>query len=84
MPRRLAFFVVALSATAVAAQTPQRPALNIPALVVPGRDAFHATSAARYLEECLPKSEYWDIAVADQTEANVPARLLEFLDRCAI
>ena len=35
MPRRLAFFVVALSATAVAAQTPQRPALNIPA-PVPG------------------------------------------------
>ena len=55
--------------------------LNIPALIVPGRDAFHATSAARYLEECLPKSEYWDIPVADQTEANVPARLLEFLDR---
>src|SRR5262249_35614863 len=29
--------------------------LDIPALVVPGRDAAHATSAARYLEECLPK-----------------------------
>jgi pimeloyl-ACP methyl ester carboxylesterase len=28
--------------------------LDIPALVVPGRDAAHATSAARYLEECLP------------------------------
>jgi hypothetical protein len=55
--------------------------LNIPALIVPGRDAFHATSAARYLEECLSKSEYWDIGVADQTEANVPARLLEFLDK---
>jgi hypothetical protein len=56
--------------------------LNIPAFVVPGRDAFHATSAARYLEECLPKSEYWDIPVADQTEANVSSRLLDFLDRC--
>ena len=38
--------------------------LDIPALVVPGRDASHATSAARYLEECLPSSEYWDVPVA--------------------
>jgi pimeloyl-ACP methyl ester carboxylesterase len=53
--------------------------LNTPALIVPGRDAFHATSAARYLEECLPKSEYWDVPVAEQTEANTPARVLEFL-----
>jgi pimeloyl-ACP methyl ester carboxylesterase len=53
--------------------------LDIPALVVPGKDNSHATSAARYLEECLPKSEYWDIAPAEQTPANVPARLLQFL-----
>jgi pimeloyl-ACP methyl ester carboxylesterase len=54
--------------------------LNIPALIVPGRDKTHATSAARYLEECLPGGEYWDVAVADQTEATVPGRLLQFLD----
>jgi pimeloyl-ACP methyl ester carboxylesterase len=54
--------------------------LEIPALVVPGRDAAHATSAARYLEECLPRSEYWDIAVAGQTEATAPARVLHFLE----
>jgi pimeloyl-ACP methyl ester carboxylesterase len=53
--------------------------LDIPALVVPGKDNSHATSAARYLEECLPKSEYWDIAPAEQLETNVPARLLQFL-----
>lgn len=53
--------------------------LDIPALIVPGKDNSHATSAARYLEECLPQSEYWDIAPADQTEANVPDRLLQFL-----
>ena len=53
--------------------------LVIPALVVPGRDKTHATSAARYLEECLPKAEYWDAPVADQTAATAPARLLEFL-----
>src|SRR5919106_387861 len=48
--------------------------LDIPALVVPGRDASHATSAARYLEECLPRAEYWDVPVADQTNATVPSR----------
>jgi pimeloyl-ACP methyl ester carboxylesterase len=55
--------------------------LDIPALIVPGRDKTHATSAARYLEECVPGAEYWDVAVADQTEATVPPRLLRFLDR---
>jgi pimeloyl-ACP methyl ester carboxylesterase len=52
---------------------------NIPALVVPGADASHATSAARYLAECLPKSDYWDMAVDGQTEAATAARLLDFL-----
>ena len=54
---------------------------QIPALVVPGNDAAHATSAARYLHECLPQSEYWDVPVAEQTDANTPARLLEFLQK---
>jgi pimeloyl-ACP methyl ester carboxylesterase len=53
--------------------------LDIPALVVPGHDASHATSAARYLEECLERSEYWDVPVEAQTEETAPARLLEFL-----
>ena len=55
--------------------------LAIPALVVPGRDESHATSAARYLEECLPGSEYWDVPVAAQTQETAPARLIQFLDR---
>ena len=55
--------------------------LDIPALIVPGRDIAHATSAARYLEECLPVSEYWDILPDEQNEDNVPARVIEFLDR---
>lgn len=54
--------------------------LEIPALIVPGRDASHATSAARYLEECLPKSEYWDVLPEGQTEQTAPARVLQFLD----
>jgi pimeloyl-ACP methyl ester carboxylesterase len=55
--------------------------LDIPAFIVPGRDASHATSAARYLEECLPKSEYWDVPVEQQTEENTPARVMEFLGK---
>jgi pimeloyl-ACP methyl ester carboxylesterase len=53
-------------------------------LDVPGHDATHATSAARYLEECLPKSQYWDVPVDSQTEANAPARLLEFLSAAQV
>jgi pimeloyl-ACP methyl ester carboxylesterase len=53
--------------------------LQIPALVIPGHDASHATSAARYLEECLPGSQYWDALPDAQTEQTAPARLLEFL-----
>jgi pimeloyl-ACP methyl ester carboxylesterase len=52
---------------------------EIPALIVPGNDAAHAVSAARYLQECLPRSEYWDAPVPDQTDANTPARVMEFL-----
>jgi hypothetical protein len=55
--------------------------LDIPALVIPGHDASHATSAARYLEECLPRVEYWDVPVAGQTEESAAPRLLEFLDK---
>jgi hypothetical protein len=65
--------------TAPGAEPEELFQVSIPALIVPGRDASHATSAARYLEECLPKAEYWDVAVADQTEQSVPSRLLEFL-----
>jgi pimeloyl-ACP methyl ester carboxylesterase len=53
--------------------------LDIPALIIPGCDAAHATSAARYLEECLPRADYWDMPVAGQTEEATPARVLAFL-----
>ena len=54
-------------------------ALQIPALVIPGKDESHATSAARYLEECLPLAEYWDVVPGEQSEQATSARLLEFL-----
>ncbi len=52
---------------------------DIPALVVPGDDASHATSAARFLQECLPRSQYWDMPVAAQTEQATAPVLLDFL-----
>jgi pimeloyl-ACP methyl ester carboxylesterase len=54
-------------------------ALEVPALVVPGDDANHATSAAVYLAECLPRAEYWDALPPEQTAETAPARVLEFL-----
>jgi len=56
---------------------------TIPALVVPGRDESHATSAARYFEECLPKAQYWDALPEAQTAEAAPRRLLEFLAHAA-
>lgn len=55
--------------------------LNVPALIVPGEDASHARSAARYLQECLPRSEYWDVPVASQTSSASTATVLDFLAR---
>ena len=57
--------------------------LEIPALIIPGQDASHATSAARYLQECLPRSEYFDVPATEQSEQNVPARVLEFLNKAS-
>jgi pimeloyl-ACP methyl ester carboxylesterase len=54
--------------------------LDIPALIVPGQDASHAPSAARYLQECLPRAEYWDVPVREQTAEIAPPRVLVFLD----
>ncbi len=67
--------------TAPGAEPEDLMRLDIPALVVPGADGFHATSAAWYLQECLPQSEYWDVAPEAQIEANAPERVLEFLRR---
>jgi pimeloyl-ACP methyl ester carboxylesterase len=53
--------------------------MDIPALIIPGRDESHATSAARYLEECLPKSQVLGRSVDAQTEDASNKKILEFL-----
>ena len=67
--------------TAPGAEPEELFRVRAPALIVPGRDATHATSAARYLEECLSGAEYWDVPIVQQTEHTAPPRVLEFLDR---
>jgi len=52
-------------------------------LIIPGDDDFHAKSAARYLHECLPNSQYWDIPTTEQNEDTVPSRIIDFLDPSA-
>ena len=65
--------------TAPGAEPEDLMQLDIPALIVPGNDESHATSAARYLQECLPRSDYWDAPVSAQTEEAAAKRLLDFL-----
>ncbi|QIV79973.1 alpha/beta fold hydrolase [Mycolicibacterium frederiksbergense] len=52
---------------------------DVPTLIVPGEDTSHTPSAARYLQECLPISEYWDAPVAQQTAETAPVRVANFL-----
>jgi pimeloyl-ACP methyl ester carboxylesterase len=59
-------------------------ALDVPALIVPGQDSSHAPSAARYLQECMPAAQYWDVPVAEQTADTAPARVIEFLESVAL
>ena len=65
--------------TAPGAEPEDLMRLRVPTLVVPGRDDAHATSAARYLEECIPGARYWDAPVAQQTESAAARELLDFL-----
>ena len=65
--------------TAPGAEPEDLMALDIPSLIVPGNDESHATSAARYLHECLSGSAYWDVPADRQTEENAPKRVLDFL-----
>ena len=70
--------------TSPGAEPEELLALEVPAYIVPGRDESHATSAARYLEECLPKSQYWDALPEAQTEKAAAPRLIQFLEAVRI
>ena len=52
--------------------------IKVPSLIIPGDDPSHATSAAHYLRECLPRAEFWDIMPPAQITDLVCERTLEF------
>jgi pimeloyl-ACP methyl ester carboxylesterase len=54
-------------------------ALKLPTLILPGHTDAHATSCARYLEECIPGSEYWDVHLESQPPDLIRDRILAFL-----
>ena len=41
-------------------------------------------AAARYLQECLPVNQYWDVPVAEQSADTAPARVIDFLASLAL
>jgi pimeloyl-ACP methyl ester carboxylesterase len=54
-------------------------ALKLPTLILPGHTDFHATSCARYLEECISGAEYWDVHLESQPPDHIRDRILTFL-----
>ncbi|MCH8349382.1 MAG: hypothetical protein IIB29_03930 [Chloroflexi bacterium] len=54
-------------------------ALKVPSVIIPGADAAHATSAARYLQECLDGSVYHDVHASEQSPNDVRQWILQFL-----
>ena len=66
--------------TATGPEPQELMALKMPAVIIPGADAAHATSAARYLQECLEGSVYHDVPVEEQTPDRVRQWIIEFLE----
>lgn len=64
--------------TAPGAEPEELLGIKAPALVIPGDDPSHATSAAYYLRECLPKTEFWNVMPPEQSTQRVCERIQEF------
>ena len=64
--------------TATGAAPEEIIGINAPALIIPGDDASHATSAAHYLRELLPNGSFWNVSPLAQTTREVCDRIIEF------
>jgi hypothetical protein len=64
--------------TATGAEPEEIMGITAPALVLPGDDASHASSAAHYLRELLPNASFWNVLPPEQTTREVCDRILEF------
>lgn len=66
--------------TATGPEPVELMALRTPSVIIPGADAAHATSAARYLQECLEGSVYHDVPVEQQSADAVRQWIIEFME----
>ncbi|HEX9787921.1 MAG TPA: alpha/beta hydrolase [Candidatus Binatia bacterium] len=64
--------------TAPGAEPEEVWGVKAPALILPGDDPSHATSAAHYLRELLPKAEFWNVMPPEQSTQKVCDRILVF------
>jgi pimeloyl-ACP methyl ester carboxylesterase len=64
--------------TAPGAEPEEVLGIKAPSLIIPGDDSSHATSAAHYLRELLPKADFWNVMPPEQTTENVCDRLLAY------
>ena len=65
--------------TIAGAEPEELMALKVPAVILPGHTEAHGTSCARYLEECIPGAEYWDVQLESQDPLVIRDHILEFL-----
>lgn len=64
--------------TAPGAEPEEILGIKAPALIVPGDDPSHATSAAHYLRECLSSATFWNVMPPQQSTERVCDQILEF------
>jgi len=64
--------------TAPGAEPEEITGVKAPALIIPGDDESHATSAAHYLRELLPNSEFWNVMPPEQNTQKTCDRILDF------
>ena len=64
--------------TAPGAEPEEVRGIKTPALIIPGDDPSHATSAAHYLRECLVRPQFSNVMPPEQTTEWVCEQVLEF------
>lgn len=64
--------------TAPGAESEEALGVKATALIIPGDDPSHATSAAHYLRELLPKADFWNVMPPEQSTQKVCDRILSF------
>ena len=61
------------------AEPEQLMPLKVPMVILPGHTDNHATSCARFLEECILGANYWDVHLETQPPELIRHHILAFL-----